>query len=180
MAEKPHTTFSPSRRVLLAGAALLAAPLPVAASPNPAAPEDLTRYYAFLWREYRALSQEMGVDMGDATTANRHGDNETLAAHLTAAPSTRALPALKALGLDRDTLPSVGAWPEKPADYREPEVSLETYLGFLQAEVRNTLRAMGKGTRESDMPIGWCPPAPKVHGTVESRARAILAREALA
>lgn len=96
MAEKAPITFSPSRRVLLAGAALMAAPLPVAAA---------------------------------------------------------ALP--------------------QPVD-------LEAYLGFLQAEVRNTLRAMGKGTRESDMPICWCPPAPALHGTVESRARAILAREVLA
>ncbi|MCA3636948.1 MAG: hypothetical protein IOC54_17435 [Methylobacterium sp.] len=95
MAEKALTTFMPSRRVLLAGAALLAAPLPVAA--------------------------------------------------VQAAP-----------------------------------VNLEAYLGFLQAEVRNTLRAMGMGNRESEMPICWCPPAPKVHGTVESRARAILAREVLA
>jgi hypothetical protein len=95
MAEKAPTTFTPSRRALLAGAALLAAPLPVAAA--------------------------------------------------------------------------------------QPEpVNLETYLGFLQAEVRNALRAMGKGERESEMPICWCPPAPKVHGTVESRARAILAREVLA
>lgn len=95
MAEKAPITFSPSRRVLLAGAALLAAPLPVAAA--------------------------------------------------------------------------------------QPEpVNLEAYLGFLQAEVRNTLRAMGKGTRESEMPICWCPPAPALHGTVESRARGILAREVLA
>jgi hypothetical protein len=94
MADKPNTTFTPSRRYLLAGAALLAAPVPAIAV-------------------------------------------------------------------------------EKP-------VNLEAYLGFLQAEVRNTLRAMGMGETERDMPVCWCPPAPALNGTVQSRARAILAREVLA
>jgi hypothetical protein len=57
MADKPNTTFTPSRRYLLAGAALLAAPVPAIAVEKPV---NLEAYLGFLQAEVRAVLRTMG------------------------------------------------------------------------------------------------------------------------
>lgn len=106
-----------SRRALLigAGATVSAAALTTAVVPlqaaAPATPEyeDLTRYYAFLWCEFSALSKELGVDQHDSLTAHRNGDVEAVDGALTSLPSTRALAVMSGLGVDRGTVPSTTA-----------------------------------------------------------------------
>ncbi len=61
-----------------------------------------------------------------------------------------------------------------PAKALGKPVNLETYLGFLQAEIRSVLRAMGQGTKLTTLPICWAPDGPAVSGTVEERAALIL------
>jgi hypothetical protein len=96
------------RQLLAAGAAFVATgPLRVDGSPviSPSF-EDLTRYYAFLWKELLALSAELGVDTCDNYTTTRNGDGAALGLALTAPPSTRCLAVLNAAGVDRQRLTS--------------------------------------------------------------------------
>ena len=109
-----------TRRALIAGAgttiasAALAVPYVNAAhfsstgTPSQIAVEyeDLTRYYAFLWSEFQALGDELGVGQHCSRTAHRNGDIDALEAALVAPPSTRAMSVLSSLGVTRDELPS--------------------------------------------------------------------------
>ncbi|PYE98899.1 hypothetical protein C8J35_103500 [Rhizobium sp. PP-F2F-G38] len=83
-----------TRRFFLGGAAVASLPLVGAAQDviePPPTREELEHYYAFLWAEFRALADEMGVDMHDSYTAHRSGG---IAAYKSAfgdtRPSTRA------------------------------------------------------------------------------------------
>ncbi len=100
-----------TRRMVLAGAgaaassvALSAAIIPAAfgAHALPAAEyEDLTRYYAFLWSEFQALGDELGVGQHCSKTAHRNGDIAALKTPLAQPPSTRAMTVLSAMGITR-------------------------------------------------------------------------------
>lgn len=83
-----------TRRFFLGGAAAASLPLSAsAASASASAPtrQELEHYYAFLWCEFRALSQEMGVDMHDSYTVHRSGGRAAYyAAFGDTPPSTRA------------------------------------------------------------------------------------------
>lgn len=96
------------RTTAAAGAvgATISAPAVVDAAVSASTPEDLTRYYAFLWTEFKSLSDEMGVDICDSFTAHRNGDVAAVKAQLTDRPSTRAKAVLKIVGADRDCLAS--------------------------------------------------------------------------
>lgn len=107
--------MSITRRLFLRNTAAVAAVAATTTSPviaDAALPapsfQDLTRYYAFIWNEFHALSKEMRVDICDSFTAHRNGDIDALKA-LEGAPSSRALTVLKAAGADRETLPSGGS-----------------------------------------------------------------------
>lgn len=76
-------------------------------------PEDLTRYYAFLWCEFKALSDEMGVDICDSFTAHKNGDVCAVKEHLTSPPSSRASAALAAIGIDRESVKSEPSLPSR-------------------------------------------------------------------
>ncbi|KAF0229342.1 MAG: hypothetical protein FD175_1950 [Beijerinckiaceae bacterium] len=99
-----------SRRALAAG--LIGAPAgalalnPVEAILPAAKPvrEDLTRYYAFLWHEFRALEKELGIEPFCSRTAHCNGDVEALTARLVGSPSERALNVLTAAHADRRSI----------------------------------------------------------------------------
>lgn len=104
--------MSLTRRLFLRNSAAVSAVAVTAGVPAIADPalqspsfEDLTRYYAFVWQEFHALSKEMCVEFCDSFTAHRNGDIDALKA-LERAPSSRALAVLRAAGADREALPS--------------------------------------------------------------------------
>ncbi|NTF35527.1 hypothetical protein [Agrobacterium rubi] len=89
-----------TRRFFLGGMAAASLPVAtVAAAPVIEAPtrEELEHYYAFLWCEFKALSDEMGVDMHDNYTLHKSGGWEAYqAAFGASAPSTRAKETVRA------------------------------------------------------------------------------------
>ncbi|MFK8251952.1 hypothetical protein [Ancylobacter terrae] len=94
-----------TRRTLIAGAASVAplAALPAiplaAASPERAPPtlDELRRYYAFLWSEFRSVADELGVDMHDADVFQLGGGKDAVQ-QMTgdSLPSTRARVVMRA------------------------------------------------------------------------------------
>lgn len=74
---------------------LLAERLTPAAPPNQA---ELERYYAFLWAEFRRLSDEMGVLMFDAMIMHSAGGSAAVHAAAPLPPSKRARQVLAVAG----------------------------------------------------------------------------------
>ena len=72
--------------------AVIAAPVLVFASERKAVSrEDLERYYAFLWAEFSAVANELGIERFDAQTMQRGGGQKAYdKAYGLIAPSNRA------------------------------------------------------------------------------------------
>lgn len=140
-----------TRRALLAGAGatvsaatLAAAIAPALATTSLPAPdyEDLTRYYAFLWSEFQALGDELGVGQHDSTTAHRNGDIDALKLPLSPPPSSRAMQVLTAMGVTRAEIPS------------QPHHRFQTSRPDADEQARTKLRRAARDIREAMSLLG--------------------------
>lgn len=91
---------APTRRQFLA--TVVAATVPTGAvvagsSIEPPTNEELEHYYAFLWGEFFALSEELGVEMHDAWIAHKSGGYDAYQdrfGHVSASTRARAILAM--------------------------------------------------------------------------------------
>lgn len=83
-----------TRRSFISGLAIAAVPVGASAAfptePRPTR-QELEHYYSFLWCEFKALAEELGVEMHDSFTLHRSGGWEAYQQSCkTSPPSTRA------------------------------------------------------------------------------------------